>query len=105
AMSGRGGSHQVNVGQELAGALRQAAQAHGRTLYVTLLGAFGLMLSQLGKQPDLVVGTPVRGREQPALEPVMGFFVNMLPMRLRVEAGLALDSWLDRLHAQVVESF
>ena len=85
-MSGRGGSHQFNLNAQATQALHEASRRHGRTIYVTLLAAYALLLQRLTGQDDFVVGTPVRGREHSALEPLMGFFVNMLPMRMRFDA-------------------
>ncbi|MDE1999200.1 MAG: amino acid adenylation domain-containing protein, partial [Burkholderiales bacterium] len=104
-MSGRGDSVMFNLGSRVTRALREQAQRSGRTLYVTLLSAYTLALHQISQQRDFVVGTPVRGREQPGLEPLMGFFVNMLPMRMQIDPDQTLPSWMDQVHRMVVESF
>lgn len=104
-MSGRGNSFQFNLGSRITRALREQAQQHGRTLYVTLLSTYALVLHQLSQQRDFVVGTPVRGREHPGLEPLMGFFVNMLPMRMQIDPELSMNAWMDQVHRMVVESF
>ena len=104
-MSGRGDCIQFNLGSQVTRALRAQAQRGGRTLYVTLLSAFTLALHQISQQRDFVVGTPVRGREQPGLEPLMGFFVNMLPMRMQIDPEQRMGAWLDQVHHMVVESF
>lgn len=105
-MSGRGGSIQFKLDADTTQRLRAHAQRQGRTLYVTLLGAFAQAMLRLCGQDEVVVGTPVRGREHPGLEPLMGFFVNMLPLRLRLpdkgkNKGNTQD-WLDHVHQQVV---
>ncbi|RZL00050.1 MAG: hypothetical protein EOP36_17220, partial [Rubrivivax sp.] len=104
-MSGRGGSFQFNLAKDVTDALRAQAQQQGRTLYITLLAAYALALHRVSQQDDFVIGTPVRGREQPALEPLMGFFVNMLPLRMRPQADMSLPSWLAAVHRQVVDAF
>ena len=104
-MSGRGGSFQFNLAKDVTDALRAQAQQNGRTLYITLLAAFALGLHRVSKQDDFVIGTPVRGREQPALEHLMGFFVNMLPLRMRPNASMTLSEWLATVHRQVVDAF
>ncbi len=104
-MSGRGGSFQFNLAKDVTDALRVDAQKHGRTLYVTLLSAYALALQRTTRQHDFVIGTPVRGREQPALEPLMGFFVNMLPLRMQFSRDMRLGEWLEAVHAKVVDSF
>ncbi|MDO9235408.1 MAG: amino acid adenylation domain-containing protein [Aquabacterium sp.] len=104
-MSGRGDCIQFNLGSKVTRALREQAQCSGRTLYVTLLSAYALVLHQISQQKDFVVGTPVRGREQAGLEPLMGFFVNMLPMRMQIEPAQRMNAWMDQVHRMVVESF
>ena len=104
-MSGRGGSFQFNLAKDVTDALRTQAQQQGRTLYITLLAAYALALHRVSQQDDFVIGTPVRGREQPALEPLMGFFVNMLPLRMQLQAGMSLSNWLASVHRKVVDAF
>ncbi|MBL8344484.1 MAG: amino acid adenylation domain-containing protein [Rubrivivax sp.] len=104
-MSGRGGSFQFNLPKDVTDTLRGEAQRHGRTLYVTLLAAYALELYRTTAQADFVIGTPVRGREQPVLEPLMGFFVNMLPLRMRFGDDLPMQQWLAQVQSQVVDSF
>jgi acyl carrier protein len=104
-MSGRGGFYQFNLPGELTQTLRDQAQRKKRTLYVTLLAAYVLALHRWSRQQDFVVGTPVRGREQPELEPLMGFFVNMLPMPMHVDPTVRIEDWLAQVRDNVVESF
>ncbi len=105
AMSGRGGSFQFNLAKDITDALRTQAQQQGRTLYITLLSAYALALHRASKQDDFVIGTPVRGREQPALENLMGFFVNMLPLRMQPRDDMTMQSWLAAVHRKVVDAF
>ena len=104
-MSGRGGSVPFTLDAQTIRVLRERAQAQGRTLYVTLLGAFAWTLQQVCAQNDFVVGTPVRGREHPGLEPLMGFFVNMLPLRMTMDPNARMNEWLDQVNRQVVTAF
>ncbi|MFI2711344.1 amino acid adenylation domain-containing protein [Micromonospora sp. NPDC018662] len=64
-----------------ADALRRFSQRHGVTLAMTLLAAWQTLLWRWTGQRDVCVGTPVAGRVRAELEPMVGFFVNMLPMR------------------------
>jgi amino acid adenylation domain-containing protein len=104
-MSGRGGAWQFVLGADVRDALREQARAAGRTLYSALLAAFAMTVHAASGRDEFVVGTPVRGRDRAPLEPLLGFFVNMLPMRLCVNPELPLSRWIDAVHARVVESF
>ncbi len=55
--------------------------------FMTLLGAWATLLHQQTRAPELVIGTPVRGRNSADLETVAGFFVNALPLRIAVDPG------------------
>ncbi len=70
------------VGSALTAALRALGQATGTTLFMTLLAAFQVLLARHSAQDDLVVGTPIAGRGRAELEPLIGFFVNSLPLRV-----------------------
>ena len=51
------------------------------TLFVTLMAAFNVLLWRYTRQDDLVVGFPVANRDHPALENLIGSFVNTLALR------------------------
>lgn len=62
-------------------AVRRLAQVNGTTLYMVLLAAYNVMLHHYSGQEDIVVGSPISGRSHRLLEPLIGMFVNTLPMR------------------------
>lgn len=66
----------------LAAGLEDLGHRTGTTLYMTLLAAFGVLLSRSCGQEDLVVGCAVAGRDRVDTEGLIGLFINMLPMRL-----------------------
>ena len=103
--SGDGATAWLSIPGPTAAALRSVGLREGATLFMTLLGAWTALLHQLTRQRDLVVGTPVRGRNLPELEDVMGFFVNALPMRLRVDPDVTFLELLRHIRAEVVEGF
>ena len=104
-MSGRGASHTHQFSHEMTQALHRLAQRQGTTLYVTLLAAYSALLYRHTQQSDFVIGTPVRGREQPELEALMGFFVNALPLRLQPQPELSFRQWLKQVQETVTDAF
>ena len=60
----------------------RGGQTRGATLFMTLLAAFGALLSRYSGQSDLVIGTPIANRTRSELEGLIGFFVNTLALRL-----------------------
>jgi amino acid adenylation domain-containing protein len=72
-------THQLDPA--LTKALNDLSQQEGVTLFMTLLAAFQLLLSRYAAQDDIVVGSPIAGRNQEEIEPLIGFFVNTLVLR------------------------
>jgi len=66
--------------------LRGLARSADVTLYTVLLAAYATLLHRYTGQTDIIVGSPVAGRQRPELESVVGYFVNTLPLRARFES-------------------
>jgi hypothetical protein len=63
------------------GVLGRGGPGGGATLYMVLLVAFTALLARHSGQSDLVVGSPVAGRNRREVEGLIGFFVNTLVLR------------------------
>ncbi|HWN42523.1 MAG TPA: amino acid adenylation domain-containing protein [Thermoanaerobaculia bacterium] len=81
-------------------ALRNLARGQGATLFMALLAGFLTLLHRYTRQADLVVGSPVAGRNRSEIEGLIGLFINNLPLR----ADLAGDPDFTELLAQVRET-
>ena len=103
--SGEGSTQWVSCPKALADAARQFGREADATLYMTLLAAYALLLSRLSGQHDLVIGTPVRGRNASELEKVMGFFVNALPLRLRMSPESSFRDLVAQVRETVLDAF
>ncbi|MBC8954221.1 non-ribosomal peptide synthetase [Xenorhabdus sp. PB62.4] len=77
-----GGRIPVQIDATLVQALKQLGQRHGTTLFMTLLTAWAALLSRLSGQDDLVIGIPSANRNRREIEPLIGFFVNTLALRI-----------------------
>src|SRR5207237_939157 len=64
----------------LISALQQLSKNEGVTLFMTLLAAFKVLLFRYTRQDDMVVGTPVAGRNSLETEELIGLFVNTLAL-------------------------
>jgi amino acid adenylation domain-containing protein/thioester reductase-like protein/non-ribosomal peptide synthase protein (TIGR01720 family) len=78
-------------------ALRDLGQAEGVTFFMTVLAAFQVLLHRLTGQDDIVVGTPVANRSRAELEGLMGYFVNVLPLRVTLSPELSFRRLLPRV--------
>jgi amino acid adenylation domain-containing protein len=86
-----GASSQIELTGPAAGRVRDLAASLGATPFAVLLAGFGQLLRRLTGQHDLLVGTPFADRGDPAFHDVAGFFLHILPLRLRItdEASFA----------------
>ncbi|WP_229210052.1 condensation domain-containing protein, partial [Duganella sp. Root1480D1] len=89
----------------LTAGLRALAQRHGATLFMTLLAGWSLLLSRISGQDDVVVGMPVANRQRAELEPLIGFFVNTLALRVHCEAQESVEQMLARVKAGALAAF
>ncbi|MDY7093374.1 MAG: amino acid adenylation domain-containing protein [Acidobacteriota bacterium] len=78
-----GDTHRFDLGPELAQRLRGLARDQGATLFATLLAGLMALLYRYTGQRDILVGSPIAGRERRELETVVGYFANMMVLRCR----------------------
>jgi amino acid adenylation domain-containing protein len=88
------------IGAETAAALRRLSRREGATLFMTLLAAWQLLLARYSGQDDVVVGSPIAGRNRLETEGLIGFFLNTLVLR----ADLSGDPEFGELLRRVRES-
>ncbi|WP_338861828.1 non-ribosomal peptide synthase/polyketide synthase (plasmid) [Mycetohabitans rhizoxinica] len=85
-------------------ALKRLSQAQGATLFMTVLAAWSAVLARLSGQDDLVIGTPSANRHHPQIEPLIGFFVNTLALRVDVSGAPSPAQLLERVRRTTLEA-
>jgi amino acid adenylation domain-containing protein len=89
---------------ELCAGLQALARAQHCTLYMVLLAAFDVLLYRYSGSTDIVVGTPVEGRTDKALERLVGLFINTLVMRTDLSGDPAFSALLQRVRAVTLDA-
>ncbi|MFJ4126338.1 amino acid adenylation domain-containing protein [[Kitasatospora] papulosa] len=79
--SGLGGTVAVPVPQETMAGVARLARSTASSTFMVLHAALAALLHRMGGDSDVLVGTPVAGRTDEALDPLVGFFVNTLVLR------------------------
>ena len=77
----RGAHLGFRLSAEVSAGLKELGRREGTTLFMTLLAAFQTLLHRYSGQDDIVVGSPVAGRNNAETEGLIGFFVNTLALR------------------------
>ncbi|WP_080716261.1 non-ribosomal peptide synthetase [Xanthomonas arboricola] len=88
--STEGASVPIAVGDALTARLKAIARAHHCSLYVILLAAWSIVLSRLSGQDEVVIGSPSANRDRREIEPLAGFFVNTLALRVDLSRSPSL---------------
>jgi non-ribosomal peptide synthetase component F len=101
----RGGSVGVRLSAELTRELRQLGQRHGATLFMTLLSGWTALLARWSGQPEVVIGTPVANRQRAEVESLIGFFVNTLALRVRLEEDPSVAELLEQVKGTTLAAF
>jgi amino acid adenylation domain-containing protein len=83
----RGASRPFVIEREVAEKLRDLSRREGATVFMTLLGAFDVLMSRYSGQSDIALGTDVANRNRAEVEGLIGFFVNQLVLRVKVKAS------------------
>lgn len=90
----RSGWVSFELDADIARLVERLSSAERATPFMVLLAAYGALLSRWSGADDFLVGCPVAGREHPSLAPLIGFFVNTLPMRVTVDPRATFRSLL-----------
>ncbi|WP_156428048.1 non-ribosomal peptide synthetase, partial [Mycobacterium sp. GA-1999] len=78
----RGARVAVNWPAELQQQVRRVAREHNATSFMVVQAALAALLSKIGASSEVAVGFPIAGRRDPALDELVGFFVNVLVLRV-----------------------
>jgi amino acid adenylation domain-containing protein len=101
----RSGSFVYHYPPEFARELERLSRENGSTMFMCLLAALGVTLSRYADKDDLCIGTTTSNRPDVKLEPLIGFFVNILPLRMRIDEQISVADLLKAVRSQVLNAF
>jgi len=101
----RGGTVNSRLPVDVAQKLGSLARSHGATLFMVLHSAFSLLLSRYSGEDDIVVGTPIAGRDDFSQENLIGCFVNTLVLRARVDSAQPFEQLLRHCRTQLLDAY
>jgi amino acid adenylation domain-containing protein len=91
--------------KELATELKALSRRNDATLFMMLLAAFKAVLFRYTQQDDIVVGCPIAGRTRAETEPLIGFFVNTLALRSRIDANKSFRELLSEIRESTLAAY
>ena len=102
--SHRGGTVTFELGSELGVQMRRACREHHVTLFMLISAAFSVVLGRHSRQKEVCLGYPVANRNRAELEGLVGFLVNTLVLRTRLEDSDSFADLLARVRDAVLDA-
>lgn len=84
------------------GPLVKLGEGNQATLFMTFLAVFKVLLYRYSNQKDISVGSPILNRDLPGSEEVIGYFINTLPLRSRINPEAAFSTFLQQIRKEVL---
>jgi amino acid adenylation domain-containing protein len=94
-----------NLNKQMSQSLLDFSKSKKVTLFMLLQSAFSLLLSRYSGENDIVMGTPVSGRGQKQIEPLIGFFVNTLVLRSNISSDDNFSEFLSANKNMILDAF
>ncbi|MGW1855946.1 condensation domain-containing protein, partial [Nocardia elegans] len=85
--------------------INRTAREHNATGFMVIQTALTVLLSKISADPDVAVGFAVAGRDDPALDELVGFFVNTLILRVDLTGDPTFTDLLAQVRARSLDAF
>jgi amino acid adenylation domain-containing protein len=101
----RSASHTHELSETLSASLNNLSRRKGLTLFMTLLAGFKTLLYRYTGEADIVLGTPIAGRDRAEIKGLIGFFLNTLVLRTDLSGNPTFDELLERVRQTTVGAY
>ncbi|AKD53906.1 hybrid non-ribosomal peptide synthetase/type I polyketide synthase [Spirosoma radiotolerans] len=100
-----GDSSQATLQPKLTDMIKRVAKRHGLTPFMMLFGGYALLLHKLTGQSDLVIGIPVAGRNLEEEATSIGYYAQVLPIRLQIDKSQTIEAFLRYVRNILLQAF
>ncbi|MCP4149502.1 MAG: hypothetical protein GY757_17270, partial [bacterium] len=100
-----GASYQFTIEPEETAGFRAQVLDSGGTLYMNALALLNTLFYKYTGQTDIIIGTPVAGRQHDDLQQIVGLFVNTLPMRNQPQGDKEYRTFLNEVITRSIQAF
>ncbi|MBO3797176.1 amino acid adenylation domain-containing protein [Bacillus subtilis] len=94
-----------SIDQDKTKILKKIAVETDSTLYIVLLTLYKIMLSIYSGNKDVIVGSPISGRNHAGLENVMGMFANTVAIKSELKTKKSIRELIGTVKGNVLEAF
>jgi amino acid adenylation domain-containing protein len=101
----KGARQYLELSPELTKELSELGQKKGVTIFMILLAAIKIIFYRYSGQSEIIVGTPIAGRNRTELEGLLGYFVNTLALRTELSGNPSFDEVLEKIRETTQEAY
>jgi amino acid adenylation domain-containing protein len=101
----RGDAVSMSLSMESTKQLVDFTQQEGVTLFMMLTALVNTLLYRYTHQTDIIIGAPVAGRDHIDLDRQIGFFVNNLLIRTRLDGNESFNTFLQKIKQKTLAAF
>lgn len=94
-----------DLDENLTAKLKNISEDTGSTIYMTLLSAINILLWKYSGKEDIIIGTPISGRNHSDLEKIIGVFVNTLALRNYPKSYKTYREFLNEVKDKALEAY
>ncbi|MFE3316690.1 amino acid adenylation domain-containing protein [Nocardia sp. NPDC059195] len=103
--SHRGGTYAFGIDADTRRGMAELAADSGASVFMVAHTALAILLARLSATTDVVIGTPIAGRGEAALDELVGMFVNTVVLRTEIDPSAGFDTVLGRIRDRDLDSF
>ena len=104
AQTYRGASIDFDLPASLIQQLSKVTRAENATLFMVMFAAFNVLIHRYTGREDIIIGSPIAGRQHLDLEPLIGFFVNTLVLRTQLQGCTPFNDLLVAVKKVVIDA-
>ncbi len=100
----RGEIERATFSAEVLRKLKAIGQREGASLFMTLVAGLSALLHRYTGQDDIILGAPTAGRKIPELQRMLGYFLNVMPLRIDLSGDPTFRELVKRVRGTVLEA-
>lgn len=100
-----GHSYKTMISAETLKSIKDYCQHKRVTLFTFLISVFQLLLHRISGEDDIVIGYPSANRLLPEVEHLIGFFVNVIPLRSFINESKTFDTFLMETRDNLIQGY
>lgn len=90
--------------EEMVKKLNMIAKEQDLTLFMLMLSLYGMVLHSISNDNEFIVGIPVATRTHFDLKDIVGYFVNMLPVKFEMQDEM-VPQYFDKIRKRTLEAY